>query len=244
MPVNRLEKFATEVVNRQDIQGAEYNPRRITPEAQKKLRKELRDIGALQPIVVNRRSVEAGWPADSLMTIVGGHQRIEQMDTVLRKPDYQLTVALIDVDERTEARANIVLNNPAVQGEWDTFKLADLKNEFQFNLDELGFDIEDGLVLFDMTESDPQQIIEAPKEQEEIGEENRAHAKAMRQQSSERIDDYSDDENDYSLVFVFPNTREKHKFCTLVGQPKSATHVKSSVLIDIYRQKYDVTKVS
>lgn len=234
--INKLEKFTMQVVNRKDIHGAEYNPRKITPDAEKRLRKELKDVGLLQPIIVNKRT----------MNIVGGHRRIDAMDTILKSDSYGLTVAMIDVDEREEVKANILLNNPSVQGEWDTFKLEDLYKEFDLTLDEIGFDREDALVLFDMGDSDPLNFKTEDDEagQEAKAQENRDHAKATREQKkSSDVENKTDDENDYSLVFVFPTSREKQRLCTLIGQPKSATHIKSSILTDIYRQKYDITKI-
>lgn len=239
MAANKLEKFTLEVVNRKDIHGADYNPRRISQNAEKKLRKELKEVGMLQPIVINKRT----------MNIVSGHQRINAMDTILKRNDYDLTVAVVDMDDREEVKANILLNNPAVQGEWDMFKLQDLKTEFQFSLDDLGFDREDGLVLFDMSDSDPKLFhpeIENTEESEEAEakkiETNRDHAKRMRDQKLESISDSAED-NDYSLVLVFPTAREKQRFCILTNNPKSATHIKSSILYDIYSQKYDITRI-
>ncbi|MBU1080923.1 MAG: ParB N-terminal domain-containing protein [Spirochaetes bacterium] len=248
MGANKLEKFTHEQVNRKDIHGAEYNPRRIDSETEKRLRADLRDVGLVQPVVVNRQT----------MNIVGGHQRVNAMDAILRRDDYDLTVAMIDVDEREEVKINILLNNPAVQGEWDTFKLADLKLEFDFNPDELGFNLQDALVLFDLSESDPtreQDVEEEPPEEseepedpDELGEEpseqtkqNRLHAAAARAQNKGRLDDYDEKENDTLLTFVFPTAREKHEMMKRLGKDIRETHLRSSVLFDIATGKYNFT---
>lgn len=116
---NRLEKYETVVVKRDTIFGADYNPRKITEEARKKLKKLLQTHGMVQPPIVNKRT----------MRIVGGHQRIDIMDTILRKKDYELTVAMIDVDEKEEVKINISLNNTSAQGSWDIDLLEQIKIE-------------------------------------------------------------------------------------------------------------------
>ena len=40
------------------------------------------------------------------------------MDSILKKDNYELTVAVVEMDPEDEVKANIVLNNPAVMGEW------------------------------------------------------------------------------------------------------------------------------
>jgi len=177
MGANKLESFTAETVNRRDIRGADYNPRKISEAAKKKLRKKMREWGAVQPIVVNRRT----------MTIVGGHQRIDAMDSILRKDDYELTVAMIDVDEKQEAAINVFLNNPSAQGEWDTFALQNAKRE-------------------------------------------------NRQGGS-----YNLAESDYVVQIVFPNNREKREFMRKIKKPEGEKFLKSTVLLDIYNQAYDLS---
>lgn len=250
MGANKLEKFTSETVNRKDIHGAEYNPRRIDPDTEKRLRQELRDVGMLQPIVVTRRTGN----------IVGGHQRIKAMDAILRRDDYDLTVAMIDVDEREEVKANILLNNPAVQGDWDVFKLGDLKLEFDFNPDELGFGLQDALVLFDLSDSDPRRqaaVTEAdegqesepedadepedPEEPNEITKQNRLHSAALRAQHQGQVDDYDEKENDTMITFVAPTARDKHEIMKRLGKAIRETHLRSSVLYDIAAGKFNFT---
>ena len=104
MGANKLENFTIEKINRNEIHGADYNPRKITESARKKLKQGMKKWGAVQPIIVNKRT----------MTIVGGHQRIDAMDQILRKNDYELSVAMIDVDEKDEVSLNVFLNTQVI----------------------------------------------------------------------------------------------------------------------------------
>lgn len=125
---NKLEKYTMVTLKRDSIVGAEYNPRKISEEAKKKLRGLIQKHGMVQPPIVNKRT----------MRIVGGHQRIDIMDSLLRKKDYQLTVAMIDVDEKDEMKINVSLNNTSAQGSWDIDLLEQIKienPEFDFQED-------------------------------------------------------------------------------------------------------------
>jgi ParB-like chromosome segregation protein Spo0J len=140
MAANKYEKVEHGTIKRNEIHGADYNPRKISESARKKLRKNIQENGIVQPIIVNRRT----------MTVVGGHQRLDIMDSLMRQPDYELTVAFIDVDEKKEAELNIFLNNAAAQGEWDITALGDIKELFP-DIDyvaDLGFDESDIDVMF------------------------------------------------------------------------------------------------
>jgi len=236
MGANKLESFTAETVNRKDIHGADYNPRKISDSAKKKLRKKMREWGAVQPIVVNRRT----------MTIVGGHQRIEAMDSILRKDDYELTVAMIDVDEKQEAAINVFLNNPSAQGEWDVFALQDMKDIFpdmDFQTD-MGFDESDINIMFGKQETDTKLMDEQSKAQEYTADhfrnakrETRENAKRENQQG----DSYNLAESDYVVQIVFPNNHEKREFMRKIKKPEGEKFLKSTVLLDIYNQVYDLS---
>ena len=236
MGANKLESFTTETVNRKDIRGADYNPRKISESAKKKLRKKMKEWGAVQPIVVNRRT----------MTIVGGHQRIDAMDSILRKDDYELTVAMIDVDEKQEAAINVFLNNPSAQGEWDIFALQDMKDIFpdmDFQTD-MGFDESDINIMFGKQEEDTKLMEEQSKAQEYTADhfrnakrETRENAKRENQQG----DSYNLAESDYVVQIVFPNNHEKREFMQKIRKKPEEKFLKSTVLLDIYNRVYDLS---
>jgi hypothetical protein len=233
MAANRLEAFEVEVVNRADIREADYNPRKISEGAAKKLRKFLRTNGLWSPLVVNRRS----------MTLVSGHQRLAAMDTVIRKQDYELTVAMVDVDEKTEVAGNVFMNNPSAQGEWDVFALSSLKDivpEIDYVAD-LGFDESDVSVLLGddflspVFDDDPQETVSV-EHAREIKKKQRDNARDQTNEDGS----YHAESADYTVTVVFPNNREKREFMRKVHKPETEKHIKHTVLIDIASGAIDI----
>ena len=102
-PINAIAN--TRVMALRDLVGADYNPRRISPEAMQGLDASLRRYGLVEPIVWNERS----------RNVVGGHQRLE----VLRRAGVaEATVTVVDLDEKDERALNVTLNNPKIMGEF------------------------------------------------------------------------------------------------------------------------------
>lgn len=126
---SKFQKFDTDVISRSQIKGAEYNPRIISEDAKKRLRKMIAKHGLVQPLVWNRRTGN----------LVAGHQRLAALDSLERSQNYDLQVAVVDVNEREERVLNVQLNNPSMQGEWDLDKLAELSEEAAISPDEFGF---------------------------------------------------------------------------------------------------------
>lgn len=137
--LSKYQAFETETICRADIHNAPYNPRIMDKSAQARLKEGIRKHGLVQPIVWNRRTGN----------VVGGHQRLEQLDALEKSSDYDLTVSVIDVDEREEAEINIQLNNPSMQGDWDLDKLADIAEEFSMSFQDMGFSNLDVDLMFD-----------------------------------------------------------------------------------------------
>ena len=110
-------------LKRSQIHFADYNPRTISEEGKKALRRSIRKYGVVGGIVVNKQT---GY------TIVGGHQKVaildefHKYDPETHENDYVLRVELIDVDIKTEKSLNITLNNPNVGGDWDDEKMREL----------------------------------------------------------------------------------------------------------------------
>ena len=105
---------------RSEIHFADYNPRTISQEALKTLRKGIKKFGLVGGIVVNKRTGN---------TLVQGHQRLTVMDDLQKydaethENDYRLRADIIDIDEQAEKELVILLNNPNAQGEWDYDRL-------------------------------------------------------------------------------------------------------------------------
>lgn len=133
-----LEAFTTREIHRSQLVGAIYNPRVITDQEKAKLKKALSRHGLVAPITWNERTGN----------IVGGHQRIGIMDSLMRSGDYTLTVAVIDVDESREKELNVLLNNTAAQGSWDMDGLKKMFGDESVTLEGAGFDIGDMIDMF------------------------------------------------------------------------------------------------
>lgn len=114
--VSRYQKSTKTTVHRSELTGASYNPRSIDKVAARRLRESIRCHGLVGGIVWNRRTGN----------LVGGHQRIAQLDDLEGGNDYLIEVDAIDVDEVHEREINIALNNLQIQGKFDHDKLAEL----------------------------------------------------------------------------------------------------------------------
>lgn len=125
-------------IPRSQIKRAEYNPRIIDEESLKKLTKDIREHGLVTPLVWNKRTG----------VLVSGHQRLVAMDKIHRKKDYEVPVAVIDVDEKEEKQLNVQMNNPSLQGSWDLGALASLRDD-GISFDDMGFNKADIDFMYD-----------------------------------------------------------------------------------------------
>jgi len=241
MGVNKFEKFVFELVKRSEIFEADYNPRKISVEARKKLKRGMKALGLLAPIIVNRNT----------MNIVAGHQKISIMDEENGYPskDYELTVAMVELSEKDEVKANVLLNNQSAMGEWDIGaleSLGDIFPDIDFEKD-FGFDTSDIDIMFGKNIKKPvekQEIEEKAAEFSkddfrEMKREQRARAKTEKEENGA----YHLNDNDYSVTIVFPNNHEKQKFMEKIKKPVKETHLKATILYDIYRQVYNLSDI-
>jgi ParB-like chromosome segregation protein Spo0J len=129
--VSRFQKFEMARVHRSKLHPAEYNPRTIDKHAKKKLRESLKTHGLAEPIIINRQT--GG-------TLVGGHQRLEQLDELEGSLDYYLDVAVVDVPLAQEQALNITLNNSLLAGTYDFDLLEQIIGQPDFDVRATGFD--------------------------------------------------------------------------------------------------------
>lgn len=125
------------------LEGASYNPRRMSEGAMGGLRASLREFGLVQDVVVNRRSGR----------VVGGHQRLR---VLVEGGAVRVPVKVVDLDEARERALNVALNNPEAQGEFTEGlgellaglerELPELAEELRFGelAEEEGLEVEDG----------------------------------------------------------------------------------------------------
>ena len=133
---NQLQQFEFGTVKLSEIKLADYNPRTIYEENQKKLYKSIKENGLVEPLVWNKRTKR----------LVSGHQRITVADKIYKK-DYDVPVAIIDVDEDKEKKLNVQLNNSNLQGDWDLNLLENLSLDISF--EDMGFTESDVDLMFD-----------------------------------------------------------------------------------------------
>lgn len=203
---SKYQKFTFETISRGDIKNAVYNPRIMDKEAKKRLKKNLSENGLVSAITWNRRTGN----------IVGGHQRLEQLDALEKTKDYSLDVCVIDVDERQEAKLNVILNNPSTQGDWDIEKLAMMTEEFEIGFDEMGFTKLDVDFMFDGDDRFTE-MFETP-EAEEV-KTGLAEVKEARAASKERMQE-KNNINFYSVI-VFEDEAAKTEFYRKISVPIS-----------------------
>lgn len=117
MELSKYIKSESVELSRSVIRFADYNPRKLSDESRKTLKRGIKKFGLVGGIVVNKRTG---------LTVVSGHQRLSVMDELQKFPDndYRIRVDVIDVDEQQEKELNILMNNPNAQGTWDFDALA------------------------------------------------------------------------------------------------------------------------
>ncbi len=132
-PNHGLITFKTKRIKLSSMARADYNPRSISTEAYKGLKKSIKEFGIVQPIVWNKRSGN----------IVGGHQRY---DALMEQGFDETEVVVVDLDESKEKALNLTLNNQTISGEftagaWEMLEdiKTDLGDDFfgDLRLDEL-----------------------------------------------------------------------------------------------------------
>lgn len=233
------DSFKMITVNRSDIHGADYNPRKITEASKKKLRKKIREYGLVQPIIINLRT----------MNIVGGHQRISILDDLSRGSEYELQVAAIDVDQQKEVEINVFLNNPSAMGEWDDDLLVGIHEAFpEIDFaDDLGFDKMDLDCIFSGSEHfDEVSALFSPTEEQKKVELTRGEMKEIKERTKRdrekakdtQADFYDDQDDNYMLTVVFNNNAEKRAFMLKAGRPDKEKFMKGGHLYELLREEY------
>lgn len=182
-----LESFETRELSRADIKNADYNPRKMTDGEREKLKAALRKHGLVAPITWNVRTGN----------IVGGHQRMSIMDSLMGSKDYKLTVAAIDVDEAREKELNILLNNAAAQGSFDLASLKELFEDSSVTLEGAGFDMTDMINMFgDGVFNEGERDEDLARLAEKLAEVSAAYS-AIQNRNKRKT------EEEFYLVFVF-----------------------------------------
>lgn len=206
MAKSKYQAYETETISRDMIKNAPYNPRIMDPKAKKRLKKNIAKHGLVAALTWNKRTGN----------LVGGHQRLEQLDALEKNKDYELTVCVVDVDEKEEAALNVQLNNPSMQGEWDLDKLANMAEEFDLDMSEdLGFTESDIDFMF---EGDDRfsQLFNTQESENVRGDIEKV--KEARKKEMERVKERG--EINWYTTIVFETEKDRDAFMQEISIPK------------------------
>jgi len=146
--------------------------------------------------------------------IVGGHQRVHQLDELYGTSDYELTVAQVELDDKQERQANVLLNNYEAQGAFDIDKLSELFQDPQYQLGAepaaSGFDVADIYRMFDNAPVDDATADQLEELADKVRE-TRAKYDGLVAKSLDR------DTQGYYLLVVFEDQKEREEFCNTLG---------------------------
>lgn len=227
-------------VKRSAIHLAGYNPRKISDEAKRTLKRGIKKFGLVGGLVANKRTG---------MTLVSGHQRLSVMDELNKYPenDYLIRVELIDVDEKQEKELNILTNNPNAQGSWDYDALRELVPDIDWkdagltdiDLNLIGCDFllqteeENSLAdaLTDMMSpvANQKEAENATKQLEKA--EKVAHMKEVKEQVRQAAQEKANDMDAY-LMLSFDTYEAKAAFCERFGYDGDMKFIKGEVFQD------------
>ena len=192
-----IKKNKTITLKRSQINLADYNPRRITAEARKLLKKNLETVGLMGGIIWNKTTGN----------LVSGHQRLSLLDKDNKyKPatdgnppenDYELEVVEVELSIEEEKKQNIFLNNQNAQGMFDTDKLKVVMEDIKFDED-TGFSKKQSMSIFGIASALSQE------EYEEITKQVEAITSTFKDMhnSGKNFDDFF-------IVLVCKNTADK-----------------------------------
>ncbi len=228
-------------LRRSQIKLASYNPRTISDEGRKQLKRSIKRYGVVGGIVVNQAT---GY------TIVGGHQKVSVLDELNKynpdthENDYTLRVEVINVDEKTEKSLNIALNNPNIGGQWDFDALARLVPDIDYkdaglteaDLNMIGVDYllqteeENSLAsaLGDMMQPVTEQNEAEKAARQSERAEKTAHMKEVKQQVKESAQKQADSMDAY-VMLSFDTFDSKAAFCKRFGYDPGMKFIKGEV---------------
>lgn len=230
---SKHQKFAMETISREDLKGADYNPRRITPRAMKALKASLNKYGLVQPIIWNKRTGN----------VVGGHQRLEALDAMHRGKPYALDVAVLDVDEKEEVALNVALNNQSAMGEFDFDAIRDLGEAFDLDMaTDFLFDRDDLLTLGGEDLDAHNTHVRDANKDEALMKEIKDRKKLVRERAKLENEDglagYSDvEDSEFTLTLIFNTPKDKKELLSALGLPHDTNLMPSYDLIEHFRSE-------
>lgn len=229
------QSFTIKRIRRSQIKLAEYNPRYLSEEADDALKRSLKYFGLIETVVWNEQTG----------TLVGGHQRLKRLDKMEDYPnhDYLLDVAAVDFDEKKEIEANIALNNPNLQGEFDFQALANFQGQIDFGnagynkadqdyFASLRFEntmenksVEDIIDTFEEMKQHTKEL-KAQTEPDDYLE-RKAAAQAVKQSTYSQVKESTE-----YITILLPSTAAKNALLTYFGQPLDNKYLSAADLFE------------
>jgi hypothetical protein len=215
-----------------DLQGVDYNPRRMSPEAFDGLKASARTLGDISGICYNKRTgrVFAGiHRVKALKEEYGDDLRIEGADDTpvlvcpARKaaghrpetPEFRFNIRVVDWPEDLERLANVTANNPHIQGVFDE-NLEDI-------LGQIGNDFADGLAEdLRIPDLDLDMVI-GKTGTGGPGKEGASPAVKPGRPPAPEI--HGDDDRSGRFLLVYTSPKEKAYWCNLLGLPEETDRV-------------------
>ncbi len=212
------QKFKVERLHRSQIKTAPYNPRQIDDHAKKKLRGNLKEMGLLDALVVNKRTGN----------LVSGHQRLDILDALSKTGgDYYLDFAVVDLDPKDEKQQNVFFNNPSTQGTYDPDAIGKMIAEDDIDYAKAGFDKMDVQLLLEGTEYEVTMFDEetAPKSVQDDLDQLDEIQRMRRERKAHRARDQEENDPEFYAVVVFPDRDAQSSFMQRVGMDKDDRYV-------------------
>jgi len=181
-----LENFTMVEMQRAQLTAAAYNPRKITDQERDKLKAALKRHGLVAPVTWNKRTGN----------LVGGHQRLSIMDSLMGTQEYALQVSVIDVEAAREKELNVLLNNSQAMGTFDLDMLQSVFSDSEVSILGAGFTQNDMVQMFGtgVFDNRDQDLSDFATHLAEISEKYTKVAEANKRKG----------ESENYLVFVFP----------------------------------------
>ncbi|QQT43378.1 Uncharacterised protein [Sphingobacterium multivorum] len=208
MSTNKHKSSEPITLKRSQITLAHYNPRKISPEARKQLKANIKRLGMMGGVIWN----------EATGNLVGGHQKVSILDEINKYPanDYDITVEKVNLTDKEEKEQNIFLNSKSVQGEFDSDLMANIITDIDPIL--AGLDEYDLTMLsLDAPSVDFTDIIKkadmltppsAPLTKEEV--------KAKKEKYSQEVDEKW--EGEPTVILSFDSFQNKAEFMEALGK--------------------------
>lgn len=166
--------------------------------------------------------------------LVGGHQRLGQIDALEGTDDYLIDVACVDVDHQQEVALNLALNNRNIQGDWDEEALAELLQTVEpehyaaigLTQDDINYYIGEDTAATQAVLDDLSNTPEREEVKDKLDE-----IKADRAAMNQRLK--GENQLDFFLVLIFEDDTEKADFCERFGFHVADTYIRG---IDLQRR--------